>query len=82
MSAARKLNLLARLATASVLLFVLAAAPGAAADLNVGALVIVNSRSADYEDFPRFIEPYLVQFGVPYEVRDLARDGMGKDIGG
>jgi hypothetical protein len=80
MSAARKLNLLARLATASVLLFVLAAAPGAAADLNVGALVIVNSQSADYEDFPRFIEPYLVQFGVPYEVRDLARDGMGNNI--
>jgi hypothetical protein len=36
-----------------------------------GALVLVNSASAKYADFQRFIQPYLDHFGVSYAVLDI-----------
>jgi len=45
-----------------------------------GALVLVNSEAADYPDFGNFLEPYLVQFGVPCDVHDLARGHLGTDV--
>jgi hypothetical protein len=59
----------------------LATAHAPTGQMDAGALVLVNSQAADYEDFPRFIEPYLVQFGVPYEVCDLAHERLGRDLG-
>lgn len=44
-------------------------------------MVLVNSQAAEYSDFRHFLEPYLSQFGVPYEVRDLARERIGADLG-
>jgi hypothetical protein len=67
--------------SAFLLLALLSPALLGRAETNAGALVLVNSRAADYEDYPRFIEPYLVQFGVPYQVRDFAREGLGEDLG-
>lgn len=32
------------------------------------ALVIVNSNSPDYTDFPDLIQPYLDNFGIPYDL--------------
>jgi hypothetical protein len=37
--------------------------------IDMGALVLVNTASADYSDFPQLIEPYLLQFGVPHRVQ-------------
>jgi hypothetical protein len=51
-----------------------------AAELNAGALVLVNSRSPGYKDFAPYLEPYLIQFGVPYEVRDIAQGGAEPDF--
>lgn len=34
--------------------------------------MLVNSGSPDYADWTRLLEPYLVQWGVPYQVRDIA----------
>jgi hypothetical protein len=48
---------------------------------NLGAVVIVNSEAVDHSDFPNLIEPYLTQFGVPYETRDIARRPLGDDLG-
>jgi hypothetical protein len=36
------------------------------------ALVLVNSNSANYTDFQRYLQPYLNHFGVPYTVLDIA----------
>jgi hypothetical protein len=58
-------------------------APHEASDsslLNLRALVIVNSDAVDYPDWPKLLQPYLVQFGVPHEVRDLARQPIGIDL--
>ncbi len=52
-----------------------------AAELNAGAVVIVNSRAVDYANFQHFLEPYLIQFGAPYEVRDIAKQRLGADLG-
>ena len=43
------------------------------AERDAGCLVLVNSQSPDYGDFGRLIEPYLIQFGVPYQIRDISR---------
>ncbi|MGD0922344.1 MAG: hypothetical protein ABSA70_11335, partial [Terriglobia bacterium] len=67
--------------SAFLLLALLTPALAGRAETNAGALVLVNSQAADYQDFSRCIEPYLVQFGVPYQVRDLAREGLGEDLG-
>jgi hypothetical protein len=67
--------------SAFLLLALLAPALMGRAEMNAGAVVLVNSQATDYQDFPRLIEPYLVQFGVPYQVRDLAREGPSEDLG-
>jgi len=51
-----------------------------AGELNAAALVLVNSRSPGYEDFARYLEPYLIQFGIPYEVHDIAQGRAGPDF--
>lgn len=48
-----------------------------AAPQSAGALILVNSQAPDYTEFTRVIEPYFVQFGVPHEVRDVARQRAG-----
>ncbi len=53
-----------------------------AAQQSAGALVLVNSQAPDYTEFARVIEPYFVQFGVPYEVRDVARQRAGAGLSG
>jgi hypothetical protein len=47
---------------------------------NLTALVLVNSRSTEYRDFHSLIEPYLTEFGVPYEVRDISTERLGEDL--
>ena len=44
----------------------------ALAETNPGALVLVNSLSSDYTDFGQLLQPYLIQFGVPCVIHDLA----------
>lgn len=43
------------------------------------ALVIVNSKSADYPRFTDYIQPYLDNFGIPYEVWDVAEQQLVPD---
>lgn len=52
-----------------------------AARVNAGAIVLVNSTAPDYGDFQSRLEPYLVQFGVPYDVRDVSTQPVGAGIG-
>lgn len=78
----KSLDTLTRIAAHVVVLVSLGVRPVTGIDLNAGALGLVNSEAADYANFPRFIKPYLIQFGVPYEVRDLAQEGLGKDVAG
>ncbi len=47
---------------------------------SLGALVLVNSNSANYADFQHFIQPYLDHFGVPYDVLDIATTAVESDI--
>jgi hypothetical protein len=35
-------------------------------------MVLVNSTSGKYQDFQRFIQPYIDHFGVPYTVLDIS----------
>jgi len=44
------------------------------------AVVLVNSDSADYDDFEHFIQPYLDTFGVPYTVADISTTDITADI--
>jgi hypothetical protein len=53
----------------------------AAPTLQADALVLVNSSSARYLDFQRYIQPYLDNFGVPYTVFDIATNGFGTNLG-
>lgn len=62
--------------------FLMAAAIAPAAQQSAGALVLVNSQAPDYSEFARVIEPYFVQFGLPYEVRDIARRRAGDELTG
>jgi len=57
------------------------ATPAAAARLNAGALVLVNSTAPDYPDFQKRLEPYLIQFGIPYAVQDISAKPPGADAG-
>ena len=54
----------------------------AAARVNAGALVLVNSTAPNYPDFQSRLEPYLAQFGIPCEVRDISVKPPGADAGG
>jgi hypothetical protein len=47
------------------------AALGAGAQ-SAGAVVLVNTTSANYPDFAELVQPYLDHFGIPYEVHDIA----------
>jgi hypothetical protein len=47
-----------------------------------GAVVLVNSTSAGYTNFVRFIQPYLGNFGVPYTVLDISSNAVGTNIAG
>ena len=40
--------------------------------VKASAIVLVNSHSANYLDFQHFVQPYLLNFGVPYTVQDIA----------
>jgi VCBS repeat-containing protein len=44
------------------------------------ALVLVNSNSANYTDFQRYLQPYLNHFGVPYSVLDIATSAVGTTV--
>ncbi len=48
------------------------AANAGGATVSAGALVLVNSASPGYAGFEERIQPYLENFGVPYQVLDLA----------
>jgi hypothetical protein len=45
------------------------------------ALVLVNSASARYSDFQRYVQPYLDNFGLPYAVQDIATNAVGSVAG-
>jgi len=45
------------------------------------AVVIVNSASANYQDFSWYVQPYLDHFGVPYTVLDIATTVVSAEIG-
>ncbi len=47
---------------------------------NAGAVVLVNSHSAKYQDFAHFIQPYLGNFGVPYQVLDIASNTVDSSL--
>ena len=47
---------------------------------SLGAVVLVNSHSANYADFQHFIQPYLDNFGVPYTVLDIATVPVQTDM--
>ena len=51
------------------------------APLNAGALVLVNSASPNYGEFQSRLEPYLLQFGVPFQIRDISAHPLGGEIG-
>ncbi|MBZ5592190.1 MAG: hypothetical protein LAP39_08135 [Acidobacteriia bacterium] len=51
----------------------LLAAGTGARQMDVGAVVLVNSLAPDYSDFSGILEPYLVHFGIPYSVRDVSQ---------
>ena len=46
-----------------------------------GALVLVNTSSAGYADYTRFIRPYLDHFGVPYTALDIASSPVPATLG-
>ena len=46
----------------------------------VGALILVNSASANYNDFSQYIQPYLDHFGIPYTVLDIAQEPVTSAI--
>ncbi len=59
------------------------AGPAQAQSATFGAdsVVIVNSASEGYTNFPEYIQPYLDHFGVPYTVLDIALAAVPADIG-
>ena len=48
---------------------------------NIVVLVLVNPRALDYGEFHARLEPYLRQFGVPFETCDVSVHPVGKEIG-
>ena len=53
----------------------------AATSLRADAVVLVNSASAGYLDFQRYIQPYLNHFGVPYTTLDINAASVTSAIG-
>ena len=59
----------------------LAVLSGAAANANsAGAVVLVNSQSANYLDYVHFLQPYLGNFGVPYAVLDISSNAVNSSL--
>src|SRR5438067_1859927 len=58
----------------------LLARPAPAASIGADALVLVNSRSAQFADFQHFIQPFLDNFGVPYMVQDISTNAPGTNL--
>lgn len=56
------------------------AIPASGATTGADALVLVNSTSAKYLDFQRFIQPYLDNFGVPYTVQNIATNASTTNL--
>ncbi len=52
----------------------------ASAGKNCSALVLINSESADYREFGQFLQPYLTQFGLVYEVLDISKKSLENSI--
>ncbi|MGQ9633776.1 MAG: hypothetical protein ACUVXB_05970 [Bryobacteraceae bacterium] len=71
----------AAILTGAALTTALGNTAAALTDQHAGALVLVNSHSPDSWDWAQWIEPYFRVFGVPYEVRDLARPGTFEELG-
>jgi hypothetical protein len=77
---------ISRISSILMILFLLLSGIGVdplnAAPLNptMKAVVLINSTSADYEDFQHFIQPYLDNFGIPYDVQNLAVTPVGPEI--
>ena len=66
---------------ACVLVSMLAVVCGPRANANnAGAVVLVNSQSAKYPDYAHFLQPYLGNFGVPYDVLDIASNAVGTNL--
>lgn len=63
-----------------LLLITAAVGAGASRDLSAGAVVLVNKQAPDYAEFRDLIEPYLIQFGVPYAVRDISDPNAFKEL--
>ena len=51
------------------------------ATLSADAVVLVNSSSANYSDFQRYVRPYLDHLGVPYSILDVATTQINSAIG-
>jgi hypothetical protein len=60
--------------------FILPPQPARAEVAGASALALVNSASANYSDFQRFIQPYLDHFGVPYTVLDIRTNAAVTDF--
>jgi hypothetical protein len=60
----------------------LVAPVAATGPVDQSALVLVNSASASYQDYPTYVKPYLDQFGVPYEELDVALHPVPADLSG
>jgi len=52
----------------------------AIASMGAGAVVLVNSQAMDFSEFRQNLEPYLIQFGVPYTVQDISQKPLGTDL--
>src|SRR4051794_5243615 len=55
--------------------------PLSAAPIRVDAAVLVNSSSPYYLDFQHYLQPYLENFGVPYTIFDIAKNGISTNLG-
>jgi hypothetical protein len=49
--------------------------------IRADALVLVNPASASYPDFQHYIQPYLDNFGIPYDEIDIATSPVGSGVG-
>ncbi len=63
------------------MVFILTLLPRVAyAGKNCSALVLVNNESADYREFGQFLQSYLTQFGLVYEVLDISKKKLENSI--
>lgn len=54
--------------------------PGEGATVRSNAVVLVNSQSPSYIEFQALLQPYLKQFGVPYDTIDISNTTVGTSI--